>query len=264
MKAKTELLLYRLLWLAEKPMRPTFCNLELSFVGWAYRSGLLKQVARLEARGILESRTDPASGKRLHRLTEAGRLAASGGRDPEAAWSTRWDGKWRLFLFDIPESERSARRKLTRTLAAAGCGCLQGSVWIAPGVPTAFDRHISEQDPDCSQLLILLADSKGSQVDARMVETAWDIAKINNLYDKALAVTERFESITKAGTRAELDLWMADERTAWRAALALDPLLPTELLPKGYEGRKAWRRRKAVLGEAARFASSLRRGEVAF
>ena len=89
MKAKTELLLFRLLWLAEKPMRPTFCNLEQSFEGWTYREGLLKQVARLEVRGLLESRVDPATGQRLHRLTTAGRLAASGGRDPEAAWSRK-------------------------------------------------------------------------------------------------------------------------------------------------------------------------------
>ncbi|MFN7341937.1 MAG: hypothetical protein ACK5TA_01230, partial [bacterium] len=83
------------------------------------------------------SLNDPASGKRLHRLTEAGRNAANGGRDPEVAWATPWDGKWRLFLFDIPEAENTKRRQLTRALAKAGCGCLQGSVWISPSTPPA-------------------------------------------------------------------------------------------------------------------------------
>ena len=38
MKAKTELLLYRLLWLAEEPPRPSYYNLEKSFKGWVYQN----------------------------------------------------------------------------------------------------------------------------------------------------------------------------------------------------------------------------------
>ncbi len=258
MKPKSELLLYRLLWLAEKPMRPTFCNIERSFEGWAYREGLLRQVSRLEARGLLEAHTDPDTGERLHRLTEAGRLAASGGRDPETAWSKKWDGKWRLFLFDIPESERSSRRKLTRALTSAGCGCLQGSVWIAPSVPPAFECLVATEDTDCSQLLILLADSKGRRIDTRMVAEAWNFDAVNDLYNEALAVMDRFESVKKGRTREELDQWTVEERAAWQAVLAADPLLPAELLPNGYPGRRAWRRRKAVFAQAAQLAASLR------
>lgn len=264
MKAKTELLLFRLLWLAEKPMRPTFCNLEQSFEGWAYREGLLKQVTRLEVRGLLESRVDPATGQRLHRLTAAGRLAASGGRDPDAAWSRKWDRKWRLFLFDIPERERSARRKLTRTLTKAGCGCLQGSVWIAPFVPPAFDRHVAEEDPDCAQLLILLADSKGSRIDKKIVAAAWDFDKIEERYREAIAVMDQFEAVANTGSGVELSGWMGEMRLAWRAILTLDPLLPAELLPTGYSGRDAWRRHRAIFAEAARRIASLPRGEAAY
>jgi len=260
MKAKTELLLYRLLWLAEKPMLPTFRNIEQTFEGWAYHAGLLAQVDRLEAQGYLESRRDPWTGERLHRLTEAGRLAATGGRDPDELWSAKWDRKWRLFLFDIPESERSKRRKLTRALAAAGCGCLQGSVWIAPTAPTTLEAILAEEDPDCSQLLLLLADSKGRRVDARMVASAWNFDAINEGYREASAVLERLPAVVAAGERAALEEWSAAERAAWRAALDADPLLPAELLPEGYLGRKTWRRRKTVLAEAARFAAALAAG----
>ena len=61
-KAKTELLLYRLLWLAEKPTTPSYYHLEQSFEGWAYRNGLLNQIHQLQAQGWLESQQDPASG----------------------------------------------------------------------------------------------------------------------------------------------------------------------------------------------------------
>jgi phenylacetic acid degradation operon negative regulatory protein len=252
MTAKTETLLYRLLWLAEKPLRPTLRNLEDGFEAWAFRAGLLRHIRRLEAQGYVETSRDPSGGCRLHRLTEAGRLAALGGRDPEAAWSGKWDRKWRLFLFDIPETERSKRRRLTRTLAAAGCGCLQGSVWIAPRVGAALESLAAGDDSECSQLMMLLADSKGKGVDARMVTAAWDFDAINERYRNALEVLGRFASHAVPENRAAIEQWMNEDQVAWKAAFALDPLLPRELLPEGYLGRQAWELRKTILARATK------------
>jgi phenylacetic acid degradation operon negative regulatory protein len=255
MKVKTELFLYRLLWLAEKPLKPSYSNLEQSFEGWAYRSGLLGQIKRLEAQGFLEYREDPKSGKRLHRLTEAGRSAALGGRDPETAWATPWDRQWRIFLFDIPERESSKRRHLTRALARAGCGCLQGSVWISPSTPLAIEELMSEDDPDCSHLLLLRADSKGTQVDDRMVADAWDFEAIHDRYRDLERVLDRFPAVLRGRSPDALVEWTAEENAASRAALRHDPLLPSELLPKNFLGRKVWKKRKSVLADAALMAA---------
>ena len=47
--------------------------------------------------------------------------------------STRaWDKKWRLVMFEIPETDRALRDKLRRQLANLGMGLLQSSVWITP------------------------------------------------------------------------------------------------------------------------------------
>lgn len=257
MKAKTELLLYRLMWLADKAIQPYFFNLEQSFEGWAYRNGLLTMIQRLEAQGLLEATQDPKSGKRLHRLTEAGRAAALPRRDPEISWSAPWDRKWRLFFFDIPVVEGPKRKKLTRALAKAGCGCLQGSVWIAPTTPPAVEKIIAEDDPDCTHLLLLQADSKGPKVDAKMVEGAWDFDAINDAYGDLETVLERFSDVAGVGTKDALERWTADEQIAVTAALRLDPLLPAVLLPKRYAGRKVWKKRGAVLARAGRLAKSL-------
>lgn len=257
MKAKTELLLYRLFWLAEKPFKPTYQNLEQSFEGWAYRNGLLSQIHRLEAQGFIETLQDPASGKRLHRLTEAGRNAAHGGRDPEAAWAAQWDGKWRLFLFDIPQIESSKRRQLTRALAKVGCGCLQGSVWISPFTPPAIEKLIASQDPDCTHLLLLLADSKGSKVDVRMVEGAWNFDDINEHYEKLETVLDQFSAISEQNSLDALADWTAAEKAASRIAVQVDPLLPSDLYPKSYIGRKIWKKRAKILADAARLAAAL-------
>jgi len=44
----------------------------------------------------------------------------------------KWDKKWRLVIFDIPESRRRARVALTGKLKLLGFQKLQHSVWIHP------------------------------------------------------------------------------------------------------------------------------------
>ncbi|MBI4132216.1 MAG: hypothetical protein HY474_01145 [Candidatus Sungbacteria bacterium] len=44
----------------------------------------------------------------------------------------RWDGKWRLAIFDIPEKYKRERETLRRKLADLGFQQLQRSVWVYP------------------------------------------------------------------------------------------------------------------------------------
>lgn len=44
----------------------------------------------------------------------------------------KWDEKWRIVLFDIPERHGAARRALTEALNRAGFKLLQRSVWVHP------------------------------------------------------------------------------------------------------------------------------------
>lgn len=257
MKPKTSLLLYRMLWLASKPVYPTFLNITDSFEGWAYRSGLLKQIQRLEADGYLESKLDKKTGKRLHRLTAAGMQIAKGKRDPEGAWNTPWDRKWRLFLFDIPESQSGVRRALTRALATAGCGCLQGSVWIAPRLPTSLEALVDGGQKDCAKLLLLHAESKGSVVDESMVAAAWDFDAINKGYGHYLKTIAKLPQALDATGAEEVADWTATEAEAWDRALANDPLLPRELLPREYLGCKAFAKRNAALTQVAAVTRAL-------
>src|ERR1041385_6583810 len=104
-KPKTEKLLSFLLWSCEKLARPTFRNLTDSYEGWVYRNGFDRQLGELRRQKLLESRSGerhPSVAERVLRLSEAGRLHAWGGRDPEACWRRKWDGKWHLVLFDLP------------------------------------------------------------------------------------------------------------------------------------------------------------------
>lgn len=44
----------------------------------------------------------------------------------------KWDGKWRVLVFDIPEHRRSARDSLRRLIKQLGFIQMQRSVWIQP------------------------------------------------------------------------------------------------------------------------------------
>lgn len=86
------------------------------------------------------------------RLTEKGELAAAllgkGRLLPQKP--KRWDGKWHLLIFDIPERRRSIRAKIRMTLITLGFIRLQDSVWVYPY--------------DCEDLIVLLkADAKAGK-----------------------------------------------------------------------------------------------------
>lgn len=44
----------------------------------------------------------------------------------------RWDGKWRLLMFDVPENRKKSREQIRLTLSGLGFVRLQDSVWVYP------------------------------------------------------------------------------------------------------------------------------------
>ena len=44
----------------------------------------------------------------------------------------KWDGKWRVVIFDIPEKKRKVRDRIRNLFTSAGLYRLQDSVWVYP------------------------------------------------------------------------------------------------------------------------------------
>lgn len=61
----------------------------------------------------------------------------------------KWDGKWRMVAFDIPERLRESRNTVRAILKRAGFAKLQHSVWIFPHECEELARLIKE-DPQLS------------------------------------------------------------------------------------------------------------------
>jgi DNA-binding transcriptional regulator PaaX len=254
MKAKTEELLYFLLWSADRLFRPTFRNLTDSFEAWAYREGFQRQLWELERKKLLEQNPQlshlPAR-QREYRLTEQGRLSALGGRDPVTAWNRSWDGLWRLVVFDVPDTQSAARIRLWRFLRERHFGFLQKSVWITPD-PVTESLTAWDQGRNVDTLVILEAHPCRHVSAETMVMGAWDFDRINRCYTKCLHILQQPpETSAPAPKSAGLwRRWAQMERTAWWTAVSLDPLLPNGLLPKAYLGKQVWVRRQEAFAQA--------------
>lgn len=88
------------------------------------KASLAQALKRLREGGLIELVSDE---KLAFRLTNKGRekaVLASFLQEDE-----KWDGKWRLIIFDVPEKRRSARDVLRRKLKDWGFVYFQQSVW---------------------------------------------------------------------------------------------------------------------------------------
>lgn len=73
------------------------------------------------------------NGKRYARITEKGEQMLRFETEKTAmAKKRRWDRRWRIVIFDIPERRKSVRSKLRRYMQEYGFVRLQDSVWVYP------------------------------------------------------------------------------------------------------------------------------------
>lgn len=83
--------------------------------------------------GLLKKTLDK-NGKEIVMLTKRGKWEAGiRGLDIQEKQSNKkWDGIWRVVIFDVPEHKRKVRYELRRAINLYGFKQLQKSVWVYP------------------------------------------------------------------------------------------------------------------------------------
>jgi hypothetical protein len=73
-------------------------------------------------------------GKKFLRITSAGRKAFAFEQEKIALKNQKkkWDGRWRMIVFDVPERRRRIRNRLRVVMSEIGFVRLQNSVWVYP------------------------------------------------------------------------------------------------------------------------------------
>ena len=97
----------------------------------SYRMG--QALKRLESRGLVD-RKKSDKGWNVQ-LTSRGKILSTRLQAAQTIMirkPRRWDGKWRVVIFDIWEKRKGVREKLRVLLVKAGFVRVQDSVWIQP------------------------------------------------------------------------------------------------------------------------------------
>ena len=204
-------------------------------------------ISRLKQRGVLESRReDGSAGYALSRRGQA-MLAEGDQRIFDRPRASLSDG-WLLAVFSVPERERSRRHALRSRLVWLGFGTVSAGVWIAPGHLASETAEVLERYQLAGYVDLFRADYLAFGDVAEQVARWWDLGRLQGLYqeflDDAEPVLARWDSAraaraARAGLAGEAFASYARALTAWRRLPFLDPGLPAELLPSGWNGLQA-------------------------
>lgn len=152
-----------------------------------------------------------------YRLTEKGEQRVRERISKYLVDPVPWDGRWRMVVYDIEESERRMRNKLRRFLKSLGFGMLQQSIWVSPyPVRTALEEFLQESGMK-DVVLVVEADYVGGWGHRELASRVWDVARLQEKYS---AFRQRCEFAK------EVDQTL---RREYEWLVVHDPFLPNEL-----------------------------------
>jgi len=200
-------------------------------------------ISRLKQRDVLT----PERRGRLagYALSEWGRRLIEAGdqrilvRRPPARLA---DG-WLLAVFSVPESERSQRHQLRTQLAWLGFGAAAAGVWVAPSHVLDEAREALTRRGLARYVTFFRAEylpAPGGADQRAAVATWWDLATVRAAYAEFIAAHEpTLHGWSTPGTDLDAFNDYTQALTAWRRLPYLDPRLPAETLPDGWNGERA-------------------------
>lgn len=178
--------------------------------------------------------------------------------EPSTHWETPWDGRWRLFIYDLPERRRTERVLLWRALHAHRLGLVQRSVWVWPHPVEAILQGILQTAnlPEC--FCGFVAERLFLSTDAELVATSWAWERIHQGHQEYAVAAPRFLKSLQAGRALDqVARVAAAEWQMFQQSFAFDPLLPRALWPANYEGPAAADRHAKFRAELAQRVQEL-------
>lgn len=140
-----------------------------------------------------------------------------------------WDGRWRLVIFNIPESKRDIRDRLRRALNKMGLGILQASVWISPNdIKNDVDEIGTRLNIKNS--IRFFEVTRNKSLDKTIIEKSWNLPELTDLYKKFNLEASRVLRIIDKTQKSNFSA----KKLIYEYALILqkDPILPWEFREK--------------------------------
>ncbi|MCL4382302.1 hypothetical protein M1545_00725 [Patescibacteria group bacterium] len=171
-------------------------------------------------------------GEPFFRVTSRGKIKLVYDIPLAKRFGQKWDGKWRMVIFDIPEISKTKRDGLRRKLKELGFAQWQKSVYITPfDVAVELAEHLGVNN--LSDNAIALEAKKIFVGDEKeMANRLWRLDDLNLKYQNFV---EKYQK--------EKDKKSWEEE--YLAILEVDPCLPSDLLPQPWWKNQA---KKLVYG----------------
>lgn len=152
----------------------------------------------------------------------------------------KWDKKWYLVIFDIPEKLRWKRDVLREKLKTLGLGQLQQSVWLSPYNYLYNIQQIVKRYHLEPYVILSVTDKLGQEESQFLAQKVWRLEEINQEYKDFIA---EYSSLKKKKIKENQRFGL---KIAFLAILRRDPQLPCELLPESWQASKAFVLYKAL------------------
>lgn len=146
---------------------------------------------------------------------------------PKYFGEKKWNGKWYIVAYDIPEKKRWLREILRRNLEDLDFGALHKSLWISPYNFLGDIEKIVKQYNLETYILLAISNRVGREPSEILAERLWNLEEINDQYK---------EFIKDVGNKK---LTRSQALFRYLAILHQDPQLPIELLPSDWQGKTA-------------------------
>lgn len=221
------------------------------FDGWYKRSSFGPTVSKLLSVGEIEK--IEKKGKPFYILTSRGSEKLKESIPIFNLANQKWDGRWRIVIFDIKEKKKFLRDGLRNKLLSLGFGMWQRSVYITPhAIGQEINQYLQSRRlfPSCACLVARRSDLGDDKALAKKV---WHLNEFDEKYNgfindcQWLAKKAMREGI---GEKEIGNLWQE-----YKDLLLRDPHLPHELLPADWLAEKARE-------EFVRFCSNITRSRV--
>lgn len=145
--------------LAVAVMAPNVLQILGGFVGdkYGFKYRLKSVASRLAAKGLVKFVT--VDGEKHLEITPKGMEVLADVEGKDSRKKKRWDKRWRIVMFDIPERRRKARVQLRMQLQEYGFAHLQDSVWVYPHDCEDFVALLKADLKAGGSILYLVAES---------------------------------------------------------------------------------------------------------
>lgn len=198
-------------------------------------------VSRLKRRGVLVA--ERRAGAAGYGLSEVFRTEFDeGDRRIFSRPAGLLDDGWVLAAFSVPESERRMRHQLRSRLTWLGFGTVAPGVRVAPAHLADDTRRVLARVGLAAYVDLFRADYLDFADLSEQVSRWWDLDELAREYggflDAWQPVLANWRRRRSVDPRDAFRDYMG-ALDAWRRLPFLDPGLPAELLPRGWQGTKA-------------------------